>query len=87
MKIDQSFIAGIPDQQADAAITIAIIRLAQSLNLTTVAEGVETEAQLAFLAERDCDQVQGFLLSRAVTEQAFRVLLEEDQQARSGNIG
>ncbi len=79
LKIDQSFVAGIPDQQADAAITIAIIRLAQSLNLTTIAEGVETEAQFAFLAKRDCDQVQGFLLSRPVTEQAFRALLEEDQ--------
>ncbi len=79
LKIDQSFVAGIPAQREDIAITMAIIRLAHSLQLTTVAEGVETDAQFEFLSRRNCDQVQGFLLSRPIPADAFAALLAEQE--------
>jgi predicted signal transduction protein with EAL and GGDEF domain len=68
LKIDRSFIKDLPDDADDSAITQAIIAMAQSLRLKTVAEGVETEAQLAFLTDYGCDEIQGFLFSRPVEE-------------------
>lgn len=68
IKIDQSFIKGIPDNQNDLAITTAVIALAHSLNIKVVAEGVETAEQLQFLADNNCDVVQGYYLSRPLPE-------------------
>jgi diguanylate cyclase (GGDEF)-like protein len=62
LKIDQSFVRDIPGDPDDAAIAAAIISLGASLKLRSVAEGVETEAQLEFLAGRGCDSVQGHLI-------------------------
>ena len=64
LKIDKSFIQDVTLQPGDDAIVEAIIVLAKSLNMQVVAEGVETEAQMAFLRERHCDIVQGFLVGR-----------------------
>ena len=64
LKIDGSFIEGIPHNQDDISITIALISLAHNLNIKVVAEGVETPEQLAFLRTHDCDMIQGFYLSR-----------------------
>jgi diguanylate cyclase (GGDEF)-like protein/PAS domain S-box-containing protein len=64
LKIDRSFIKEIHDKPEDAAITAAIIAMAQKLNLLVIAEGVETETQLSLLRKWGCDQMQGFLFSR-----------------------
>ncbi len=71
LKIDRSFVGGLPVDQSAAAITVAIITLAHSLNLCVIAEGVETEEQLAFLKERKCDEFQGYLFSKAWPAEAF----------------
>ena len=74
LKIDRSFIRAVADSPADAAIVQAIIVLARSLGLRVVAEGVETQAQLRYLAQLDCDQYQGFLYSRPVPVAQFEQL-------------
>jgi EAL domain-containing protein (putative c-di-GMP-specific phosphodiesterase class I) len=77
MKIDQSFIRDIIRDADNAAITKAIIEIAHSLNLTVVAEGVETKEQLAFLRAHQCDQVQGYLFSQPMPAKAFTDLLQQ----------
>ena len=66
LKIDRSFVTGLPENGSDVSIAKAIITMAHSLSMKVIAEGVEHERQLAFLAENDCDEVQGYLLSRPV---------------------
>ena len=64
LKIDQRFVQHITSSPEDAAITSAVIAMAESMSLDVVAEGVETEAQLSFLARRHCRSAQGFHVSR-----------------------
>ncbi|WP_374384694.1 EAL domain-containing protein [Dongia sp.] len=66
LKVDQSFVRDIPGDQADMEITSAIIGLARSLHLDSIAEGVETEAQLDYLREQGCGFAQGYLFSKPV---------------------
>jgi diguanylate cyclase (GGDEF)-like protein/PAS domain S-box-containing protein len=74
LKIDKSFMDGIPHDANDTAISRAIIALAHSLGLTLVAEGVETEAQLAFLRQYGCDAYQGWLFAKAMEAEDFMAL-------------
>lgn len=77
IKIDQSFIRDVASGQADAKITSAIIAMAHSLGLKVVAEGIETREQLDFLVRSDCDEVQGFFISRPVPAMQMQQLLGE----------
>jgi len=74
LKIDRSFVDGLPHGEQDGQIARAIIAMAHSLNLTVIAEGVETLAQLDFLRGHDCDEVQGFLLGRPMPAHQFTAL-------------
>lgn len=71
LKIDQSYICGLAEDGKDAAIASAMVALGQRLDLLVIAEGVETEAQLAKLKDLDCDAYQGFLASRGVPATVF----------------
>ena len=71
LKIDRSFVDGLPDGEQDAQIARAIIAMAHSLNLAVIAEGVETQAQLDFLRDHDCDEIQGYLLGRPMPAVQF----------------
>ena len=75
LKIDRSLIGGITKGRNYAAITTAIIAMAYSLDLEVVAEGVETQAQLAFLADIQCHRYQGFLLSRPIPAELLTPVL------------
>ncbi|WP_411565170.1 EAL domain-containing protein [Pseudomonas orientalis] len=75
LKIDIAFIREVTTNPQDAAITRTIIELAHSLKLRVVAEGVETQAQLAFLKEAGCDQIQGYLFSRPLPVETLERLL------------
>jgi EAL domain-containing protein (putative c-di-GMP-specific phosphodiesterase class I) len=74
LKIDRSFIRGLPGDTYDAAITEAIIVMCRALRLTVVAEGVETREQRAFLSERECTQMQGYQFSKPLPANEFAEL-------------
>jgi EAL domain-containing protein (putative c-di-GMP-specific phosphodiesterase class I) len=71
LKVDRAFVSDLTVDADDAAIVRAIIGLGHNLDLTIVAEGVETREQLQFLRAEGCDLVQGFLMSKAVPAAAF----------------
>jgi EAL domain-containing protein (putative c-di-GMP-specific phosphodiesterase class I) len=89
LKIDRTFVRDLSTDADDATLTRAIIHLAQNLRLKVVAEGVETEEQLAFLRANGCDEMQGFLFARpAPAEECERMLREGRRLAipRSGAV-
>ncbi len=75
LKVDRSFIRNIPGNFEDKAITEAIIAMGKTLNLTIVAEGVETREQMDFLEKHACDEMQGFYFSRPIMPDQFAELL------------
>ena len=79
VKIDSSFVGAIGRQRQDEAIVKGIVHLAHSLGITVVAEGVETEDQLAFLQSVQCDSAQGYLVSPALPPADFEALVEADR--------
>lgn len=79
MKVDRSFIQNLTVDEKGKSIVAAIIRLAHSLNMEVVAEGVETEEQLALLKALHCDQIQGFLLGRPMPEADLVALMTDSR--------
>ncbi|MEG3989239.1 EAL domain-containing protein [Microcoleus sp. S28C3] len=79
IKIDKSFIRDIAEDRQNAAITIAIIQMAHGMNMTVIAEGVENESELAFLCDRECDEIQGYFFSQALPMAEFEELLKSDK--------
>lgn len=71
LKIDRSFVGGLPHEESDAAIVRAILHMGRAMHLQVVAEGVETEAQRSFLAEAGCDLFQGYLYAPALDAASF----------------
>lgn len=78
LKIDRSFVDGLPDGEQDAQIARAIVAMAHSLNLAVIAEGVETHDQLTFLREHGCDEVQGYLFGRPMQASRFEAQFSND---------
>jgi EAL domain-containing protein (putative c-di-GMP-specific phosphodiesterase class I) len=81
LKIDKHFMDGIPDDASDVAISRAIIALAKSLGMTLIAEGVETDAQLAFLRKVGCNSYQGWLFAKAMDAAALTELLRASTES------
>jgi diguanylate cyclase (GGDEF)-like protein len=75
LKVDRHFIARVPDDLKTCTLVTTIIDLAHAFNMTTVAEGVETQAQLDFLTQAGCDESQGYLHSRPIAADDIAVLL------------
>jgi EAL domain-containing protein (putative c-di-GMP-specific phosphodiesterase class I) len=84
LKIDQSFVRDISTDEDDAEIVRAILALARALRLEVIAEGVETEEQLAFLAQHQCQVYQGYWFSRPVAPEVIGEMLAK--QAESGAV-
>ena len=86
LKIDKTFVSDVCKDPHDTAIVRAIINLGHALDLTVVAEGVETKEQLQYLSALECDVVQGFLFSKALSTKAFEELLIEQRRVTSGDV-
>lgn len=71
LKVDQSFVRGLPENRDSVILVASIVALAHNLNLNVVAEGVETEEQLALLKSLKCEQIQGYLISRPIPADRF----------------
>lgn len=81
LKIDRSFVNGIPGDSDNVAIVVAVLNMAHALGLEVVAEGVELGEQLDFLRRYSCDLAQGFLFSKAVPAEEFRAMLAAGKHA------
>ncbi|WP_313953692.1 EAL domain-containing protein [Accumulibacter sp.] len=81
LKIDQSFVRGLPHNADDAGITTAIVAMAHSLGLEVIAEGVETRAQFDFLQQANCHKMQGYLFSRPLPADEIERLLRKGRIA------
>ncbi|QJE03517.1 EAL domain-containing protein [Massilia forsythiae] len=86
LKIDRSFVRDIAFSEDDAAMVTAIIDLARGLRMRTIAEGVETEAQLDYLRRRGCDEVQGHVYGRAVPGADLEAMLRRGRQVAPHSV-
>ena len=87
LKIDRSFVKGIPTNANDRAITAAIIALAHCLQLEVIAEGVENEEQLAFLRSEKCDEIQGYHFSQPLPDRSVTKLFESGKKLNGKKTG
>ncbi len=87
LKIDRSFVQDLSNNADDVAIIDAVIAVARSLRLSTVAEGVETKEQLAFLKQRDCQQYQGYFFSKPLTAAEVSARFQRIFQSRRSLFG
>jgi diguanylate cyclase (GGDEF)-like protein/PAS domain S-box-containing protein len=85
LKIDRSFVSGLPGNERSEAITRAVVALGKALHMSVVAEGVENHAQLDFLRSLECDEVQGFLLGRPLPYDELVKWLSDRAAHRSGS--
>jgi EAL domain-containing protein (putative c-di-GMP-specific phosphodiesterase class I) len=81
LKIDQSFVRELAASDDDLAIVSAIVQMAHSLGMSTIAEGVETAEQLALLKARGCDEIQGYYYSRPLEAGVFATFAAARRQA------
>jgi EAL domain-containing protein (putative c-di-GMP-specific phosphodiesterase class I) len=77
LKIDRTFVDGLPDDKDDVALVEAIVAMAHSLNLQVVGEGVENDEQLSFLHSLGCDMIQGFHYSPPLSFDDFMLFLDK----------
>ena len=84
LKIDRSFVHGLPDEQSPTSVVAAVIGLSRGLNLDLVAEGVETAEQASCLMAAGCDKAQGFLLSRPLPPEEMAALVAAAEEGRHG---
>jgi EAL domain-containing protein (putative c-di-GMP-specific phosphodiesterase class I) len=84
LKIDQSFVSGLPHDPDDSAISTAIISMGKALKLKVIAEGVETAGQLAALRSTSCDETQGYLVARPLAPADFFRFVRELSSTRTG---
>jgi diguanylate cyclase (GGDEF)-like protein len=82
LKIDKSFVRDLAHDENDRAVATAVISLGQKLNLRVIAEGVETEAQLAFLRDNNCDEMQGYLFSKPAPPEHIATMLRQPSRSR-----
>jgi diguanylate cyclase (GGDEF)-like protein len=91
LKIDRSFVSGVPHNTDDSAIAAAVIALGQTLGVNVIAEGIERPEQLAFFAAHRCGEWQGYLLASPLTTEQCAALLYDDaatasRESRSGTL-
>ncbi len=86
LKIDRSFVSNIAVNEDDGAIVTAILQMAQTLRLITIAEGVETIEQAEFLKSHNCQECQGYLFSHPVSAEQFEILVAAER-VRKGREG
>jgi EAL domain-containing protein (putative c-di-GMP-specific phosphodiesterase class I) len=80
LKIDQSFVRDIGEEQDDETIVSLIISMAHTLKLKVIAEGVETEKQLSFLKDQKCDRFQGYLFSKPIPAELFEKIFIKNHE-------
>jgi diguanylate cyclase (GGDEF)-like protein/PAS domain S-box-containing protein len=83
LKIDQSFVRNLADDEDDRTIAAAVISLGQKLNMKVIAEGVETDEQVAFLRDNNCDEMQGYHFSRPTSCDKIEILLQAQEPKAS----
>jgi diguanylate cyclase (GGDEF)-like protein len=87
IKIDRSFVIGLPMNASDVSIVEAVLTMAHGLGLTVVAEGVDDDEQLAFLSSRQCDSFQGFYFSKGVAGEQFQELAGNTERTSHSSTG